>query len=83
MNFKRQFHMEASNVDDRAAITQFMTLTVERHHEWNTVSLELIRAMTVFPKFLSALEISLQEWEEGSWFVSAFGGDFEKYVHRI
>ena len=52
MNFRRQFHMEASNMDDRAAITQFMTLTAERHRDWNTVSLELIRAMTVFPKLL-------------------------------
>ena len=49
MNFRRQFHMEASNMDDRAAITQFMTLMAERHRDWNTVSLELIRAMTVFP----------------------------------
>ena len=70
-------------MDDRAAITQFMTLTSERHRDWNTVSLELIRAMTVFPKFLSAFEISLQEWQDGSRFVSAFGGDFEKYVHTI
>ena len=83
MNFRRQFHVEASNVDERAAITQFMTLTAERHRDWNIVSLELIRAMTVFPQFLSAFEISLQEWEDGARFVSSFGGDFEKYVHTM
>ena len=70
-------------MDDRAAITQFITLTSKRHRDWNIVSLELIKAMTVFPKFLSAFEISLQEWEDGSRFVSTFGDDFEKYVHTI
>ena len=70
-------------MDDRAAITQFMTLTSERHRDRNDVSLELIRAMTVFPRFLSAFGISLQEWEDGSRFVSDFGGDFEKYIHTM